>query len=645
MSVPVDREVVHEAGGDAARVQIEIRVAERDDGASHSNAESSQAKILRWAILAAVMVVVAAYVGFHLGDGWVPADDGILGQSALRVAQGQLPHRDFAEIYSGGLSLLHGLAFRIFGVKLMSLRYCVFLFFLVWVAAVYLIATRFTSAPAAGLITLLAVSWSYPNYPAAMPSWYNLFFATFGACALLRYLDAPQRRWLFVAGVCGGISLAIKVIGAYYIAGVLLFLAFVEQSMDCPSDCQNDERRGISYRVFSGGASLVFLATIFYFFHRRLGIAEGYLFVLPAAALVAMLIFYPHKGFQPGAPARFRRLFGMVVPFTCGVAAPLCLFLIPYARSGAVSSVFTGIMGSVAERSVGLGVIRPLTPVRAIYALSLMGVIAAAMYLRELQGKLVGFAVSLGLLALLWKSNQDVVSGTWSSVALLTPLVVVAGTVIVLRTGRSGALTSAQQQRIVLLIGVAGLCSYVQFPFAAPIYLLYSLPLTLLAAVAMVTYTRQLPGTIVIASVMVFYMLFGFVNLIPDHIYELTHKLGPFQQLSIERGAGLRVEAAPWWGRTIQFLQQHGQNGTIYAGNDCPQLYFLSGLENATRDDAGATDDEVMTALQSDKLKLVVINERPFFAGSQMSPRLRAEIIKRFPEQRMLGIFRVLWRQ
>ena len=63
-----------------------------------------------------------------------------------------------------------------------------------------------------------------------MPSWYNLFFATFGAAALLRYLEVRTRRWLFVAGVCGGLSILMKVIGAYYIAGVLLFLAFLEQS-------------------------------------------------------------------------------------------------------------------------------------------------------------------------------------------------------------------------------------------------------------------------------------------------------------------------------------------------------------------------------------------------------------------------------
>ncbi len=112
----------------------------------------------------------------------------------------------------------------------MSLRFCVFLFFLAWLPAVYYIALRFTSAVAAGAITLLAVAWSYPNYPAAMPSWYNLFFATFGAAALLRYLEVRTRRWLFVAGVCGGVSILIKVIGAYYIAGALLFLAFLEQS-------------------------------------------------------------------------------------------------------------------------------------------------------------------------------------------------------------------------------------------------------------------------------------------------------------------------------------------------------------------------------------------------------------------------------
>ncbi len=222
-------------------LSVEVRIHEQRAEALHASdaevavAPAAQDWVLRWIVLGAVLAIAAIYVFARIGSGWVPADDGILSQGALRVMQGQLPHRDFAEIYTGGLGVIHALAFRIFGVSLMSLRLCVFLFFLAWIPAVYYLALRFTSAVAAGLITLTAVVWSYPNYPAAMPSWYNLFFATFGAAALLRYLEVRRARWLFVAGACGGVSLLIKVIGAYYIAAVLLFLAFLEQS-DLQSD-------------------------------------------------------------------------------------------------------------------------------------------------------------------------------------------------------------------------------------------------------------------------------------------------------------------------------------------------------------------------------------------------------------------------
>ena len=185
--------------------------------------------------------------------------------------------------------------FECFGVNLMSLRICVFLFFLAWLPAVYYIALRFTSALAAGAITLLAVAWSYPNYPAAMPSWYNLFFATFGAAALLRYLEVRTRRWLFVAGVCGGVSILIKVIGAYYIAGVLLFLAFLEQSESSEESAaavakEESSKNSWPYRVFSVSALLLFLATLVGVLRARLGAAELYQFVLPSAVVVGLIL-------------------------------------------------------------------------------------------------------------------------------------------------------------------------------------------------------------------------------------------------------------------------------------------------------------------------------------------------------------------
>src|SRR3981189_2852855 len=142
-------------------LNVEIRVHEPGaEALAASESESAvvaaaQGWLVRLMVLGAVLAIAAIYVGAHIGSGWVPADDGILSQSALRVMQGHLPHRDFAEIYTAGLSVIHALASRVFGVSLLSLRICVFLFFVAWIPAVYYIALRFTSAVAAGLVTLV----------------------------------------------------------------------------------------------------------------------------------------------------------------------------------------------------------------------------------------------------------------------------------------------------------------------------------------------------------------------------------------------------------------------------------------------------------------------------------------------------------
>ena len=603
--------------------------------------DASQEWLIRWFVLAAVLLISAVYVSAHLRNGWVPADEGTLAQSALRAMEGQLPHRDFAEIYTGGLSLLHALAFRVFGVTLMSLRVCVFLFFLAWLPAFYSIAVRFASPISAGLITLLAVAWSFPNYPAAMPSWYNLFFATFGAAALLRYVETRKARWLYIAGVCGGVSILIKVIGAYYVAGALLFLAFVEQE-----DHEADEATGAAtpYRIFSASALFLFLASILYLLRSRLRAGEIYDFVLPAAALVGVILLSEIGIHNAGWAARFRALFRLLVPFLVGVLTPISIFLLPYARTGSVSTIFVGVSSSAAIRVADLGRIRPAGVEQAIYAVVLVGIIAAAMYVRELQSKLVGICLGFGLLILLYQSTQAIVAGVWYSVAMLTPLVVLAGAAILLRSGRSDSLTNLQRQRIMLLISLAAICGLVQFPFAAPIYLSYCLPLTLLAALAIVATAKKRGGSYVLTAIAAFYLLFGVVRLVPDYIYELTHQVGTLEELHVARAAGLRVEFAPDVEAFVRLLQQHAPNGLLYAGNDCPEIYFLTGLKNVTRDDTGAPPDEVLKALESTEVKEVVINESPFFPGGRMDPEVRAAITRKFPESRLAGIFHVFWR-
>jgi hypothetical protein len=636
-----------------AELNLEIRVREQAADGSHTvgatepKAQKNETWLMQAGVLAVVLLLAGTYTVFHIGKGWVPADDGTLSQSALRVLQGQLPHRDFGEIYTGGLSFIHALAFRMWGVNLMSLRICVFLFFLAWLPAVYYIALRFTSAIGAGAITLLAVSWSYPNYPAAMPSWYNLFFATFGAAALLRYLEVRTRRWLFIAGVCGGASILIKVIGAYYIAGVLLFLTFLEQSESAEHEIENSSpQHNWPFRLFTAGALLIFLATLIRVLHARLGKSEIYHFVLPSAALVG-LILLGEWNLRARTAQRFKSIFCSLIPFLSGIAVPIIIFLIPYARSGGVWNFLFGVTSSAVARSSDLGVVRPVGVEKIFYILPLIGVLVAAMYWDKFQGKAVGAALGLGATVIALKAYQtgDMVEGIWFSAALLTPAVVLLGALLVWLRRKDGARTKLGRQQVVLLIALAGTCTLVQFPFAAPIYLSYAVPLTLLALLAIVSAGKTQPGTYALAAVVGLYMAIGVLCLVPHYIYEITWLIGDVQTMHEPRGGGLKIEEAVYFDELSRFLREHSPNGLMFAGNDCPELYFLSGLKNVSRDDSGAAPKEILKVIESDNLNLVVINDAPFFPGAVMHPEVRAEVMKRFPHSTRFGIFQVFWKQ
>lgn len=623
--------------------------------------EAPQGWVAQVCVLAAVLAVAGIYVGLRIGQGWVPADDGTLSQSALRVMQGQLPHSDFGEVYTGGLSLIHALAFRVLGVNLMSLRICVFLFFLAWIPAVYYIAQRLVSPIAAGFITLLAVVWSFPNYPAAMPSWYNLFFATFGAAAMLRYLDVRRRRWLVIAGACGGVSILIKVIGAYYIAGMLLFLAFFEQS-ESHGDGQHHNAGGQTsktcwlYRLFSVGALLLFVTTVVLLLRTRLGMNEIYEFVLPSAAVVA-LILLGERGVRAGSGQRFRTIFRLVIPFLCGLAGPILIFLIPYARAGGVARFFAGVAASAIYRSAGLGVVRPPGVEQLLYTLPLAAVLAAAMYWDRFQGKAIGIALALGAVALVARAaySFDLVFGIWCSVVVLTPIVVLAGIALVWFRDRQKARSNdmptqdaqirLERQQVVLLVSLAATCSLVQYPYAAPIYFCYVAPLTLLAVVAIVSMGKRQRGTYALASVVGLYLVFGMVSLLPLHIYQVASMVGPMQTMQSPRAGGLRIEEAVFFDDLSRFLREHSPNGLMFAGNDCPELYFLSGLKSLAHDDTGASPEEILKVIQSDDLNLVVINDAPFFPGAAMRPDVKAEVIKRFPHATRFGVFNVFWKR
>src|SRR2546427_6276731 len=147
--------------------------------------------------------------------------------------------------------------------------------------------------------------------------------------------------------------------------------------------------------------------------------------------------------------------------------------------------------------------------------------------------------LGLGLLAaLVYGDRLPVYRGVWYAARPLVPLAVLAG--VALLSGRTalGAPPALRRQELLLLLGVAALCSLVQFPFAAPIYFCYVAPLGLLAAIAVVATWDPAPHPIG-GALLGFYLLFALLWVNTGFIYAMGLSYLPDRQtepLALPRG-------------------------------------------------------------------------------------------------------------
>ena len=191
-----------------------------------SLAEGTERPFRRWSVFLPLWLACLGYAWTNLDEIWIPHDEGTLAQAAERVLFGELPHRDFDEVYTGGLDWFHAAAFEVLGHSLRSMRLALFGLFALWVPACWWIATRFVGPIEAVPFVALGAAWSIPIYPSPMPSWHVLFLATFGTAALLRHLASGRARWLVAAGVCGGLAVLVFGFGALAVCVRLLLALF-----------------------------------------------------------------------------------------------------------------------------------------------------------------------------------------------------------------------------------------------------------------------------------------------------------------------------------------------------------------------------------------------------------------------------------
>ena len=614
-------------------------------------------RLTSWRVVLLVVWAVSATYGFHyLGRGWIPNEEGTLALSAERVLAGELPHRDFDTGYTGGWSYVNALAFKSLGTNLMSPRLVLFAVFLLWIPTVYYIASRFAGPLLAGLTVLLCAAWSLPIYSGAMPSWYNLFLAMFGVAALFRYLETERRRWLLVAGVLGGMSFLFKMIGLYYVAGVLLFLAYHEQvlarrTLTAPSE------GGRNYLYLITFGLLLFIGMLAAVVRLRPNVEAVIHFVLPGAAIVVLVLAGEHAESRGRLPQRVAGLLRLAAPFGLGVLIPILVFLIPYVFTDSLTALADDLFGAPASQTTfasrampGLHTFAAALPVVALFGL------APLWRGRGRISWLVGTAAAIAAGALLLAAgNQAVYRTVWHSMRALGPVTVVAGAWYLERRRVSTVVADIPdlpRQQIVLLLSTTAVCGLVQFPFAAPIYFFYFAPLMLLAGVALISRLPSVRPKLT-AATLTFYLLFTVFWIHPVYIWAMGERFVRADRetvLSIDRGGGIRVNRADaaLYQRLVAEIRAHAQDGFIYVTPDAPEVYFLAGFNNPTRiffdyaDDPVGRTARILDMLERRRVRVVVINRFPAHSGNPPTDLIDS-LETRYPNAKELDHFVVRW--
>ncbi|MDP1890950.1 MAG: hypothetical protein Q8K55_08655 [Gemmatimonadaceae bacterium] len=578
-----------------------------------------------------------------LDRGWVPFDEGTIGQAAERVLRGQLPHLDFTEPYTGGLAYLHALAMRVFGITLMAPRFALFIAFVLWLPAVWWLAKRSCGHRWAVGITLVAAWWSVPIYPAAMPTWYLLFLGTWIVVGLERWQTTRQAYWLAVVGVLCGLAVTIKQTGLFLLAGTLLGMLFGEQEETRLRWADGKPAGRTNLLVVLLLATLG--ALVLMLMWGRINSGELMHLVAPIGGLIALAVLREWRLTDDGL-RRWRTLGRTSGIILVAAAVPVVLFVLPYLRHGALEALFDGAVGQSAKRIADLsrGMRTAETLVRAAW------LVYPVLLLEALSGKrrvlrVVAMLCGAALLVSSFRSVEGY-RRMWFFGTSVLPLAMAA---VVVAGHRAWRAQRALDPTLLALASVTALHALNQFPYSAPNYFGYVAPLAILTAGAVAAHLSVLSqmrtAFLLLAGFGVFLRV-GSVHNVGSYPawWDYAHRL------AVPRG-GLLVSGhdSARYSRVLELVAGHRGSGTVHAGPELPEVYFLSGTMSPGRDSyslfsASVGDStQLPSAFDEAAASVIVIKTDPMFLRP-LRDDVHRWLAIRFPQGESLDSLEVRWR-
>ena len=594
-------------------------------------------------IAAALVGLSIVYLALFVPQGWIPHDEGMIGQAAERVMNGERPHVDYLEPYTGGQAWIHALLFRFAGIDLIYPRWLLFAGAVVALILVYLILRRYVTPIPAAIGVWLALGWSFPNYFAAIPSWWLLIWALASLWAFLRFVETGKLRYAATAGLAAGFSILTKQTGLYLLVALVMALLY---------DGIGEEREKQPYwpgRLVCASVAVGAIGLAFTILAARLTLSDLIYLFLPIFACSRLLLA------TDGRQSPNQSWDWLLAPGIAIAAAtlPLLAFAAPYVFDGQIKTLIIGLV-VLPQKRVQLASLE-LPPAHWILAgLPLVAILMPLPRRLRVPALNTGLATvtawilgALLVVASLYDfTSYQIIWQTGRSFGAVLPVAICA---LLL----SRELHDRTQRKI--LFGAATFlawASLVQVPFSAPIYYCYVTPLAVIAAIAAAGNTGALHRPVLAVSAAVL-VAFGVGSMNRGDIYNLggIHRpVARYEPLNLDR-ASLRVSRADGvtYRRVVELITSHIGNGSLVAGPDAPEVYFLTGTVSPSGTLFDFLTDQVSLETGLNDLpglataSVVVLNHGRQFAQGP-SVHLAKKARRMFPNSETVGTLEVRWR-
>ena len=515
-------------------------------------------------------VAASAGILWHFHDAfWYAPDEGIYAHIAERLLNGEVMHRDVQDIHAGYVNFANALAFKVFGVNLISLRYPLVAMGVIQAALLYLLFAR-RGPVVAGTAAFTLSSLSTVQFLNPTAHWYCLFL--FIVLLWIIHSMAPRSRGRLEAIGFLLVSLILfrQLSGALIAMGTVCYLLYEAQG---------------SARRQSGGwiGQLVIAAT---------ALALGW-YILKKTDLLGFALFgvWP-LGVLLVVALKMRLANSTAISVLAGITLGGTVALVPLLAYHAIhGSLYAWFDDSV------------------LTALSLtrLEFMSRASYLWLLGGGLIAISELQGF--------SPVVNGAfWVVLCLLAPL---NGWIVVTRLMRPGPHAVALHPLPFLAVFYAVVSAHYQIP----IYLTYTVAMSLAALLWLSSESRRPIGRVApvlalgLSLVGLHYhaaqpLSRGFKGIVEGHRVAVDTPCPGSR-------CGLRIDSgeAAGYADVLALIDQHTEGtDAIFALPVDPELYFLSGRRNpftffstafGVQDDAAVASLEA--AIISDPPKLVFV--------------------------------------